>query len=114
MIIAQSGTISLTQADIEYGIFGDPIVLLDRNSESATMTFGEDRIFKPRMNTRLSAVYYYRRISEKSKFRYKRAVYHNPYAEIPLSQELFRDENVKQLIPVGTTDKYIRMEWIED
>jgi len=39
VIVVQSGSISLNQTDIEYAIFGDPIIYINPSNGSATLTF---------------------------------------------------------------------------
>jgi len=45
------------------------------------------------------------------KFKYEKAVYHNPYAKKPLPPDLFKDVSVRQLIPIERDDEYI-MKWV--
>jgi hypothetical protein len=109
VIILKRGTMWLSKDTVEDALFGDEIAHINTATHDVTWTRGGDRFFRPRINTRVSAVCYSDRMRSDGDLSYQIQVYHNPFAEVPLPSELFANANVRQLVPNHETGK---MRWI--
>jgi len=93
VIIVKPHGLETTKYDIENALYGD----LKVNFFGTPKLFRSgDRIFAENKNNRLSAVIYYQERLHEKGFTKKKIVYHNPFAAIRLSADLFKGENITQ------------------
>jgi hypothetical protein len=96
VIIVKPHGLQINQYDIENALFGD----LKVNLLGKPQCFrGGDRIFAEKKNNRLSAVVYCEERLHELGYVKKKFVYHNPFAAIRLSADVFKGENVVQFSP---------------
>lgn len=113
MIVA--GSLRLPMSSESSGIlealYGEPFVIIPNypygRAGEESIAFDPSGMFQPTANTRISAVATLE--DPLSSFKYIFKVYHNPYAQSPISREVFKDW--PQLLPNMTENK-IKMEWI--
>ena len=112
VLVIQLGHLFYDEEDILDALFGDLKLRINLKDNSSKPIRGKERIFTPTKNTRLSAVIYYEKKFQNHNFNYRKVVFHNPYAKIPIGAKFFQDYNVKQFVP---KDKgaYYEMESIE-
>jgi hypothetical protein len=109
VLVVERGSWLLDEDDVNYALFGDEKLLIygDGRTEPVRIPNG---LFKPTQSTRLSAVIFSQKKWEGQSFCRRKFVFHNPFAEKPLGEQFFADENVKQFVPIRG-EKAIQMVW---
>jgi hypothetical protein len=83
-----------TEYDVINALYGD--LTVDFYTQPAREVRTGDRIFAKNKNTRCSAVIHYQKSFHEQGHTSKKTVYHNPFAKMRLSPEIFEGENVTQ------------------
>jgi len=112
VLIIAPGQIFVDVDDIDYALYGDEKILIHKDDWSTEVIRVRNGTFSPNMNTRLSAVIFFKKklnsMSQNSIC--NKLVFHNPFAKKKLSKTFFEDNNVRQFIPIED-EKSIRMVW---
>lgn len=85
----------VAEDEVEDACFGEPshVVVAGR----PVHVRGREAIFRPGQNTRISCVIHYERRNLGDQVQVSKTVYHNPFGENQLPDDLLRDENVRQV-----------------
>jgi hypothetical protein len=94
VIILGRHNLDYTEYDVINALYGD--LAVDFYAQPAREVRTGDRIFAENKNTRCSAVIHYQKSFHEQGYTSKKTVYHNPFAKIRLSPEVFEGENVTQ------------------
>lgn len=112
VIVIEPGQIFIHEEDVLNALYGDEKAVINLKDNSAHLERSYNGTFSPRINTRLSAVIFFKKKwnEESQNFKRLRVVYHNPFAKKKIDTEFFDDVDVKQFIPVKERN-LIRMVW---
>jgi hypothetical protein len=94
VVILGRHNLDYTEYDVINALYGD--LAVEFHSQPAREVRIGDRIFAKNKNTRCSAVIYYQKSFHEQGYTIKKTVYHNRFAKIRLSPEIFEGENVTQ------------------
>jgi len=112
VLVIQLGHLLYDEEDVLDALFGDLKLRINLKDSSSEPMREKEKIFTYNKNTRLSAVIYYEKRFQNSSFDYRKVVFHNPYAKVPIDPNFFKDHNVKQFVP-RDKGSYYEMEWID-
>ena len=112
VIVIEPGQIFVHEEDVLNALYGDENAVINLQDNSARLVRIHNGAFSPRINTRLSAVIFFRKKwDEKTQhFARIRVVYHNPFAKKKLTEDFFDDVNVKQFVPMED-EHSVKMVW---
>jgi hypothetical protein len=112
VLVIAPGQIFVHEEDVLNALYGDENAVINLEDDSARFIRIRNGTFSPGINTRLSAVIFFKKKWDEGNKRFTRdrVVFHNPFAKKKLTADFFKDTNVKQFVPI-LDDNSIRMVW---
>lgn len=112
VVVIAPGQIFVHEEDVLNALYGDENALINLVDNSAKLIRVHNGTFSPRINTRLSAVIFFKKKWDEGNKRFTRekVVFHNPFANKKLTEDFFKDVNVRQFVPISD-GKSISMVW---